>query len=400
MSNHSRPFRPPLHVLAKPIGPLCNLDCDYCFYLKKQPLFPAGHNFRMSDETLEIFIRRYIESHDGPEVAFAWQGGEPTLCGAPFFAKAVALQQRYANGRRISNALQTNGTLLDDEWGAFLHEHRFLVGLSVDGPRHLHDRHRQDKHRQPTFDRVMRGLAVLQKHHVEVNALTVVSSTNVSHPIDVYRFLRDAGFRHLQFIPLVERATVTGDDDSAAPARHAAVTAETVPAAAYGSFLNRIFDRWVHNDVGKIFVREFDTALAAWLDQPSSLCVHATECGRSLALEHDGSAYACDHYVYPSDRLGHLRDTPLDALVSSPAQVTFGRAKSTTLPRQCRACPVRFACNGGCPKHRFLATAAGEPGLNYLCAGYRAFFAHIDTDMGRMATLPQAHRPAADIMRH
>lgn len=394
-----RPARQPLHVLAKPIGPLCNLACDYCFYLKKQALFPALHNFRMSDAMLESFIRRYIESHDGPEVAFAWQGGEPTLCGISFFEKAVALQQRYAHGRRISNALQTNGTLLDHEWGAFLHDHHFLVGLSLDGPRRLHDRHRQDKHRQSSFDRVMRGLAILQKHRVEHNALTVVSSANVDYPIDVYHFLRDAGFQHLQFIPLVERTPVPGDDDTAAPARHATVTPETVPAAAYGSFLTRIFDRWVRNDVGRIFVRDFDTAFAAWLGQPSPLCVHATECGRAVALEHDGSVYSCDHYVYPSHRLGHLHDTPLDELVELPVQRQFGRDKSATLPRQCRECPVRFACNGGCPKHRFATTTDGEPGLNYLCPGYKTFFTHIDSPMRRMAALLQAHRPPADIMR-
>lgn len=394
-----RPPRPPLHVLAKPIGPLCNLDCDYCFYLKKQALFPAAHDFRMSDAALETFVRRYIESHDGPEVSFAWQGGEPTLCGIPFFEKAVALQKRYAAGLRISNALQTNGTLLDHEWGIFLRENQFLVGLSIDGPRHLHDRHRLDKQRRPTFDRVMRGLAVLQKHRVEYNALTVVSATNVGHPIDVYRFLRDAGFQHLQFIPLVERAPVAGDDDTAAPAHHDVVTPETVPAAAYGSFLTRIFDRWVRNDVGRIFVRDFDTAFAAWLGQPSPICVHARECGRALALEHDGSVYACDHYVYPSHRLGNLHTTPLDALVDAPAQRQFGRDKSATLPRQCRVCPVRFACEGGCPKHRFTPTAVGEPGLNYLCPGYHAFFSHIDAPMRRMAALYRAGRPPADIMR-
>lgn len=392
------PPRPPLHVLAKPIGPVCNLDCDYCFYLRKTARYPAGHRFRMSDADLETFIRRYLASHDGPEVDFAWQGGEPTLCGIDFFRRAVELQRRHAGGRTVTNALQTNGTLLDDDWGRFLHEHRFLVGLSLDGPRELHDRHRRDRGRAPTFDRVMRGLAVLQRHRVEYNTLTVVSSANVHRPIDVYRFLRDAGSRHLQFIPIVERTLPADESLDAAPPRHGDPTPETVPAADYGRFLTRIFDRWVRNDVGRIFVRDFDTALAAWSGLPPSLCVHAPECGRAVALEHDGTVYSCDHYVYPSHRLGRIQDTPLEAMVDSPFQAGFGRDKSATLPRQCRACPVRFACQGGCPKHRFLATADGEPGLNYLCAGYRAFFTHIDPAMRRMAALLRAGRAPAEIM--
>lgn len=387
----------PFHLMAKPAGPACNLDCDYCFYLQKQSLFRESPSFRMSDPVLERFIRDYIASQPGREVTFAWQGGEPTLLGVDFYRRVIELQQRHAAGKKINNSFQTNGTLLDDTWGAFLHEHHFLVGISIDGPRDLHDRHRRDKHRRPTFSKVMQGLAVLQRHHVDYNLLTVVSSANVGHPLEVYRFLKDTGAKFLQFIPLVEPDSgPSGDLD--APATGCPVTAATPDPDAFGRFLCAIFDQWSRRDVGRVFIQAFDMALGIWLGLGSSLCVHAETCGSALAVEHNGDIFACDHFVYPSHRRGNLLETPLARLVASPAQQAFGREKHTSLPRACRECPVLFACQGGCPKHRIRATADGDPGLNYLCAGYRRFFTHIDPVMRRMVALHRAGRPAADIM--
>lgn len=390
----------PFHLMAKPAGALCNLDCHYCFYLKKQALYPPGRCGppRMNDAVLETFVRDTIASQPTAEVTFAWQGGEPTLLGVDFYRKVVALQQRHAGGKRIANALQTNGTLLDDEWGAFLREHRFLVGVSLDGPRELHDRFRQDKGGRPTFDRVMAGLRVLQRQGVDYNLLTVVSAANVAEPRAVYRFLKGTGARFLQFIPLVERAAAPADDLAAVPAVEA-VSAETVPAAAYGTFLNGVFDEWIRKDVGRVFVRDFDVMLGLWLGQPAALCVYAETCGRALAVEHNGDVYACDHYVYESHRRGNLTETPLAAMVDAPDQWQFGRDKSATLPRACRECRWRFACQGGCPKHRFARTADGEGGLSYLCPGLRRFFAHIDGPMRDMAALWRAGRPAAAVMK-
>ncbi len=390
--------RAPFHLLAKPAGPACNLDCSYCFYLRKEAMFAASTPRRMSDAVLEAFVRDYINAQDAPEIHFGWQGGEPTLLGVPFFENVLALQRRHAGGKRIVNALQTNGTLLDDTWGRFLREHGFLVGLSLDGPRALHDRHRRDKGDRPTFDRVMAGLDVLQRHAVDYNLLTVVSATNAPHAADVYRFLKSTGAQFLQFIPLVECATSPADA-CAAPPTGGTATPESVSAEQFGAFLCTIFDAWVRRDVGRVFVQAFDGALNQWLGLGASVCVHAEECGRALALEHNGDVFACDHYVYASHRRGNLLTTPLGELVDGAEQRAFGRAKSATLPAACRACRYRFACNGGCPKHRFARTPDGEPGLNHLCAGYRRFFAHIDAPMTRMAELLRQGRSAAEIMR-
>ena len=382
------------HLLTKPIGPLCNLDCHYCFYLAKEKLYPGETIWRMSDAVLEEYIRQYIGSQPAAEVHFAWQGGEPTLLGVDFFRKVIALQHQYADGKIIGNAIQTNGTLLDDAWGEFLAHHHFLVGLSVDGPAEMHDRYRVDRRQQPTFEAVMRGLAVLQKHGVEFNTLTVVSQANVAAPLAVYRFLQSIGSRYLQFIPLVERAGL--------PAGATAVAAPVLPwsvgAEAYGDFLCAIFDEWVRHDVGTTFVQLFDVALGNWLGLGSSLCVFAEECGAALAVEHNGDVFSCDHFVYPQHRLGNLLNQSLGAMVESPAQRHFGRAKAATLPEYCRACEVRFACQGECPKHRFLMTPTGESGLNYLCAGYKKFFRHIDPHMQTMARLLTANEAPARIM--
>lgn len=363
----------------------------------------------MSTEVLESYVRDYISAQPGPVVNFAWQGGEPTLLGVGFFREVVALQQRYAEGKKIENAFQTNGVLLDDEWGDFLATNRFLVGISIDGPRHLHDAYRVDKGQQPTFDRVMAGLQVLKKHGVEFNTLTTVHRKNSPHALEVYRFLREIGSGYLQFIPIVERAAAMDAPTAglwlAPPPDHedaaeldGQVTPWSVRPAEYGAFLCHIFDEWVQRDVGRVFVQQFDAALANWIGEPAGVCVFSEKCGRALAVEHNGDVYSCDHYVYPRYRLGNLLNTSLAAMVDSPAQRAFGEAKSTTLPRYCRECSVRFACHGECPKHRFLHTSDGEPGLNYLCAGYKKFFRHIDSAMSTMAVLLNSGRAPANIM--
>lgn len=397
------------HVMAKPIGPICNLDCTYCFYLEKENLFPRGENFRMREEILEAYIRQYIASQHVPEVSFAWQGGEPTLLGVGFFRKVVELQKKYAAGRVIHNALQTNGTLLDDEWGEFLAENRFLVGLSLDGPARLHDAYRLTKRGGGSYEKAVKGLRLLKKHGVEFNTLTVVHAANVRHPLEVYRFLREIGSGFLQFIPLAERlpdaeAQSLGLSLAAPPgggqAGRLPVTEWCPSPRDYGEFLCTIFDEWVRRDVGRVFVQLFDVTLGNWMGMGGGLCVFSETCGTALAIEHDGSVYACDHYVYPRFRLGNILNQSLGDMVNSEFQRGFGEAKKTGLPRYCRECDVRHLCHGECPKHRFLRTPDGEPGLNYFCAAYKRFFRHSAPAMKTMAALLRMGRPAADIRWH
>ena len=384
---------PAFHIMLKPRGAICNLDCKYCYFLSKEMLYP-GSRFRMANELLEQYTRQYIEAQHVPEVTFAWQGGEPTLMGLDFFKLAVEFQQKYRKpGLKIHNALQTNGTTLDDEWGCFFHEHDFLIGLSLDGPRELHDDYRVDKGGRPTFDRVMAGLDLLKKHHVEYNILTTVHAANADHPLEVYRFLRDeVGTQFMQFIPIVERDNTTGYQEGNK------VTGRSVTGKQYGDFLIAIFDEWVRRDVGRVFVQIFDVSLAAWLGQPAGLCIFEETCGTALAMEHNGDLYTCDHYVEPKYKLGNIQEIPLIDLVGSEQQRQFGLAKRDTLPRYCWECEVRFICNGGCPKNRILSTPDDEPGLNYLCEGYKAFFTHIDRPMKTMAAELTAKRPPANIM--
>lgn len=405
------------HLMTKPVGPICNLDCKYCFYLEKEKLYPGKSNWRMPDDVLEKYVRQYIEAQQVPEVTFAWQGGEPTLMGLDFFRRAVELQQRYANGKKIANAIQTNGTLLDDAWCEFLNANGFLVGLSIDGPRKYHDLYRVDKEGKPTFDRVIAAARLMKRHGVDFNTLCVVNRANSVAPLDVYRFLKSEGSGYIQFIPLVERVgggelplaeppvlvapgrvrlPVVADRS---PSSDGAVTPWSVEPLAYGNFLCTIFDEWVRKDVGRVFVQIFDVQLGIWMGHPSTLCVFGETCGDAMALEHNGDLYACDHYVYPQYKLGNVATDSLTDLVASPAQRKFGTDKRDTLPRYCRECDVKFACNGECPKHRFLTTPDGEPGLNYLCAGYKRFFHHIDPYMREMGRLLQAGLPAAGIMR-
>jgi uncharacterized protein len=391
-------------VMAKPIGPICNLDCKYCFYLEKESLYPLVEKWAMAPDVLESYIRQYIEAHDTPQIAFAWQGGEPTLLGVDYFRHVVELEKKYANGKQISNAFQTNGVLLNDEWAELFLENRFLVGISIDGPRELHDAYRVDKGGQPTFDRVLRGIDVLKRRQVEFNTLTTVHRANADAPLEVYRFLKAHGSGFMQFIPIVERVAqqVTKDglrliapDFSGA----AQVSLWSVEPRQFGRFLCAIFDEWVRKDVGRQFVQLFDVSLELWSGMEASLCVFRKTCGAALAIEHSGDLYSCDHFVYPENRLGNIMESPLAALAGSAQQQRFGDAKESTLPRYCRECDVRFACNGECPKHRFTTTPDGEPGLNYLCAGYKMFFHHIDPYMCFMAAELAAQRPPANVMR-
>lgn len=385
----------PLHVMSKPTGAICNLACSYCFYLTKEELYPDSP-FRMSAEVQERFIRQYLASQPDGEVTLAWQGGEPTMMGLDFFRRAVELAERYRRtGQQIQHTIQTNGTLLDDEWGAFLKQHGWLVGLSIDGPREMHDAYRVDKGGKPTFDRVMQGWDVLVRHDVDANILCTVHTANQDHPLDVYRFFRDdLGARHIQLIPIVERVDEFGRTGAQ---RGTEVTERSVDPVAWGSFLVDIFDEWVRRDVGSVFVLLFDAALARWLGLPS-VCIFNETCGDAVALEHTGDVFACDHFVEPEYLLGNLTATPLLELVNLPQQAAFGEAKRDTLPGYCLECPVRFACHGECPKNRFTTTPDGQPGLNYLCAGYRAFFTHIDRPMRLMADLLRRGRFAGEVM--
>lgn len=404
------------HLLAKPAGAVCNLDCKYCFYLSKEELYP-GSTQRMPDGVLESYLRQLIESHAETdlEVNVAWQGGEPTLMGLPFFERSVELVERFKRpGQRVLYTLQTNGTLLDDAWGAFFKRHGFLVGLSIDGPQACHDAYRVTKGGSGSFDQVMRAWDLLARHAVEVNVLCTVHRANGDRPLDVYRFFRDTlGARFLQFIPIVERATpetleLANHGWSRRPDRVRPlytqngnlVTERTVGAEQYGRFLVDVFDEWVANDVGRVFVQLFDVTLGAYLNQ-HSLCIFAPQCGNALAMEHNGDLYSCDHYVEPGYRLGNVERDGLVEMLTSDRQRAFGRHKEESLPAYCRSCDVRFACNGGCPRNRFLETPDGEAGLNYLCAGYKRFFRHTQQPMREMADLLRQRRPPTEIMnRH
>jgi uncharacterized protein len=375
------------HVMTKPIGPICNLDCEYCFYLEKEKLYPNTRSFRMNEETLENYVRQYIEAQQVNEVTFAWQGGEPTLMGLDFFRKAVEFQEKYRRpGTRILNTFQTNGTLLNDEWGEFLKQNNFLVGISIDGPPKLHDKYRYDKKGRPSSDDVLRGFRVLQKHRVDYNVLCVVNQYNGDHPLEVYHYFKELGAQFMQFIPAVEHLGGTKVAD------------RSVRAKQYGKFLCAIFDEWVVSDIGKIFVQIFDVALEAWLGYQPSLCIFSETCGNALAIEHNGDLYSCDHFVSPDYYLGNVMETSIEEMVDSPFQQKFGTDKRDTLPQYCRECEVRFVCNGGCPKNRFIHTPTGEAGLNYLCAGYKMFFNHIDRPMKLMAEAIEAGRPPNSIV--
>jgi uncharacterized protein len=351
-----------LHIVAKPIGPVCNLNCDYCFYLEKQALFGDGETYRMSDAVLSAYITHYITSQPTPEVEFVWQGGEPTLLGIDFFKRVVELQTPFAGRKTITNSLQTNGTLLTDEWCVFLKQHNFLVGISIDGPRDIHDRYRRDRSGRGSFEKARAGLKLLQKHGVETNVMACVARETAMRPLEVYHFIKSEGGEFIQFSPIIERLP---DDNSSACGLHlagpaaltqkeqyTAVTEWTVFPDHYGDFLIAIYEEWVRTDVGKVFVMNFEWAMNAWLGNPSPVCIHAQQCGRSLVIEHNGDIYACDHYVYPQYKLGNILSSGFSSLLGKTLQSAFGVAKETALPQWCRDCDVLAACRGGCPKHR------------------------------------------------
>ncbi len=396
------------NIIAKPIGPVCNLDCRYCFYKEKEALFTKNNNCRMNNEVLETFIRKYIELQPLSEVSFVWQGGEPALMGLDLYREAVRLQKKYAHGKQITNSLQTNGTLLDDDWCEFMARNNFLVGLSIDGPEDIHNYYRVDHSGGPTFEMVMRGLELLKKHGVEFNVLACATKQNAKRPLDVYRFFKEQGVRFIQFIPIVERQPDRAAEELglrlAAPAApeqedtSPQVTEWSVEPAAYGDFLIKVFNEWVRRDVGSVFVMNFEWALASWVNGISPACTFSESCGRCLVMEHNGDVYSCDHYVYPAYRLGNILNDELEEMVESEKQIRFGLGKETNLPPRCRKCDVLFACHGDCPKHRFIKLREGQPKVSYLCEGYKRFFKHIAPYMKKIRQLIRQGRPAGMIM--
>jgi uncharacterized protein len=396
---------PDFHLLAKPAGAACNLGCQYCFFLSKEQLYP-DESYLMTEAMQERYIRQLIDATAGDEVQIAWQGGEPTLRGLAFFRRAVELAERHRKPhQRVLHTIQTNGTLIDDEWAAFFRQNRFLVGISIDGPRALHDVYRITKRGQGSFDDVIRGWQILRRHGVDVNVLCTVHAANAPYALEIYRFFRDElGAEYIQLIPIVERATPEtlaaanqgwgghrGKDRPFYRQEGSLVTERTVTGEAFGRFLIAIFDEWIRYDIGRVFVTTFDVTLGSWMGQHNA-CIIAPTCGRALALEHNGDVYSCDHFVEPAHLLGNIATTPLAVLITSEQQRRFGDAKSDTLPKYCRECPVLFACYGECPRNRFLTTPDGEGNLNWLCAGYKAFFTHVTPYMERMVSLIQSGR--------
>ncbi|MEY3681451.1 MAG: hypothetical protein RL547_2064 [Actinomycetota bacterium] len=401
----------PFHLLAKPTGATCNLDCTYCFFLSKDALYPAGST-KMRDDTLEAYVTQLIDAQPDGEVNVAWQGGEPTLMGVEFFRRALTLAERSKRpAQNLVHSIQTNGTLLDAEWLGLFSEHRVLVGLSIDGPADVHDRFRVTKNGSPTHARVEQAWFDLRRADIETNVLCSLSAANVDLPLDVYRYFRDTlSAEHVQFIPIVERADpltleLAERGWSDVPGRRRilyrqegnVVTSRSITGRQYGDFLVTVYDEWLRHDVGRVFVQLFDVTLGSHLGI-HTLCVHSPTCGDALALEHNGDVYSCDHFVEPDHLLGNIHETPLRSLVDDPRQVAFGQHKSSSLPRMCRECDVRFACHGGCPKDRFATTPDGEAGLNHLCEGYQTFFRHSGPGMRRMAELVASGRYADEIM--
>ena len=408
-----RPEHNPLHyhLLAKPTGAICNLGCTYCFFLSKEHLYDENESPLMDDATLESYIRQLFETSSG-QVEVAWQGGEPMLRGLDFFRRSIELAKKYQKpNQTVLHTIQTNGTLINNEWAQFLKQNNYLVGISIDGPRELHDIYRVDKKGQGSFDEVIEGWKILQKYNVDTNILCTIHAANADHPLDVYRFFRDElGAQYIQLIPIVERATpnllslanagwggIKGKDRPLYKQKGNLVTQRSVEAKKFGAFLNTIFDEWVQHDVGNIYVTTFDVALGSWLGQHNA-CIVSPTCGSAITMEHNGDVYSCDHFVEPDYLLGNLKETPLATLITSEKQRRFGNDKYDTLPQHCLECPVLFACYGECPRNRFITSPKGEEGLNYLCEGYKAFFTHIDGPMKTMANLLRSGRYADEIM--
>ena len=399
MVNSPAPFARPLYVMLKPVGSQCNLACRYCYYLEKHVLCQQPSDCVMSDTLLEEFVHQYIEAQTAPDILFTWHGGEPLLRPLSFYRRALELQRRYARGRHIDNCLQTNATLLTDEWCEFLSENKFLVGVSIDGPQPMHDAYRHNRQGRPSWHDVMRGIRLLQKHGVEWNAMAAISHANVGHPRDFYLFFKSIDCQFLQFTPVVERLVNRPDGLTLAPGltEGGRLTSWSVTPDEWGLFLCGVYDEWVIRDVATVFIQTFDATLANWAGVVPGVCSLSTMCGHAAVIEADGDVYACDHFVYPEYRLGNIRQQSLTAMLYGQRQQAFGRLKQTTLPRQCRECRYLFACHGECPKNRFLRDEYGEPGLNYLCAGYRQFFDHVAADMDFMKAQLDAGQPPSNI---
>ena len=399
--NIATPFAKPLYVMLKPAGAHCNLACKYCYYLEKNNLYQNSHRHLMSDEMLEQFTREYIEAQTMPQVLFTWHGGEPLMRSIDFYKKALALQKKYAHGKQIDNVIQTNGTLLTDEWCEFFAKNHWLVGISIDGPQEYHDHYRVTPAGKPSWEKVMQGIQLLKKHRVEWNAMAVVNAYNAEHPLEFYHFFRDNGCQYLQFTPIVERLTEHEDgrtlaslaDDREIPLADASVTPQQ-----WGNFLCTIFDDWVRHDVGKTFVEIFDCTLANWMGVLPGICAYSKECGHAGVMEHNGDVYSCDHFVFPEYKLGNIKDQSLIDMLYGEKQQAFSRLKHTSLPRQCKECDMEFACHGECPKNRFEKDKYGEPGLNYLCQGYYQYYTHVAPYMDFMKRELLAQRPPANIM--
>ena len=399
--NIATPFAKPLYVMLKPAGAHCNLACKYCYYLEKNNLYQNSHRHLMSDEMLEQFTREYIEAQTMPQVLFTWHGGEPLMRSIDFYKKALALQKKYAHGKQIDNVIQTNGTLLTDEWCEFFAKNHWLVGISIDGPQEYHDHYRVTPAGKPSWEKVMQGIQLLKKHRVEWNAMAVVNAYNAEHPLEFYHFFRDNGCQYLQFTPIVERLTEHEDgrtlaslaDDREIPLADASVTPQQ-----WGNFLCTIFDDWVRHDVGKTFVEIFDCTLANWMGVLPGICAYSKECGHAGVMEHNGDVYSCDHFVFPEYKLGNIREQSLIDMLYGEKQQAFSRLKHTSLPHQCKECDMEFACHGECPKNRFEKDKYGEPGLNYLCQGYYQYYSHVAPYMDFMKRELLAQRPPANIM--
>jgi len=374
------PFARPLYVMVKSVGSVCNLSCDYCYYLEKSKLYKEAKNHVMSEELLDKFIEEYIQSQTMPQVMFTWHGGEPLMRPISFYKKAIDLQKKYAQGRTIDNCIQTNGTLLTDEWCRFFKENNFLVGVSIDGPQEFHDEYRKNKQGQPSFAKVMKGIELLKKHGVEYNAMAVVNDFNADYPLDFYHFFKEIDCHYIQFTPIVERLSNRADGlslSSPVQQEKADLAEFSISPEQWGNFLCAIFDEWVREDVGNYYIQLFDSTLANWIGEQPGVCTMAKNCGHAGVMEYNGDVYSCDHFVFPEYKLGNLYTNTLVEMMYSDKQTQFGEAKSKTLPSQCKECEFLFACNGECPKNRFAFTATGEPGLNYLCKGYHKFFKHV-----------------------
>ena len=400
--NIANPFAKPLYVMLKPAGAHCNLACKYCYYLEKNKLYPTAQRHLMSDEMLEQFTREYIEVQTMNQVLFTWHGGEPLLRSIDFYRKALSLQQKYAGGRRIDNVIQTNGTLLTDEWCEFFAQNHWLVGISIDGPQPYHDHYRLTAAGKPSWQKVMQGIKLLKKHGVEWNAMAVVNAYNVNHPLEFYRFFKENGCQFLQFTPIVERQTRHEDGRtlaSLADKDEIPLSEASVKPEQWGYFLCAIFDEWVRKDVGKIFVEIFDCTLANWMGVSPGICAYSKECGHAGVMEHNGDVYSCDHFVFPEYKLGNIRDHSLIDMLYGEQQQEFSRLKHSSLPRQCKECDMEFACHGECPKNRFMKDKYGDSGLNYLCLGYYHYYQHVAPYMDYMKQELMAQRPPSNIMK-